>query len=67
MTTIDYHKALAKLGVTHASKATAAALGLSVSQCIRIANGQCPVPEPVAKLLRLARKHGITAEELAST
>jgi len=51
MTTAQYLKTLKRLKLTPAGKATAEALGLSLRQCIRIANGQAPVPEPVALLL----------------
>lgn len=52
MTTAAYLKALKKLSLTPASNATAAALGVTVRQCQRYAAGD-PVPEPIAKLLRL--------------
>jgi hypothetical protein len=52
MTTNQYLAALKKLGLTPASKATAATLGLSVRQCQRFAAG-APIPETIAILLRL--------------
>jgi hypothetical protein len=51
MTTKQYLAALKKLGLTPASKATAAALGISLRHGQRIAAG-APVPAPVALLLR---------------
>lgn len=59
MTTKQYLAALAKLGLTPAGKATAAALGLSLRQCQRIAAGRAPVPEPVAILLELSVETGL--------
>ena len=50
MTTAQYLAALQRLGLTPAGKATAAALGLSLRQCQRIAAGAV-VPRPVALLL----------------
>lgn len=52
MTTKQYLAALKKLGLTVASKDTAAALGLSVRQVQRMAAGG-PIPEPIAIILRL--------------
>lgn len=52
MTTEQYLRALKKLGLTPAAKATAEQLGLSLRQCQRIAAG-ADVPEPVAIILRL--------------
>jgi hypothetical protein len=64
MTTEQYLAALKKLGLTRASHATAGALGLSVRQCIRIADGECSVPAPVAKLLRLVIREGIALDRI---
>jgi hypothetical protein len=50
LTTKQYLRALKKLGLTHASKATAAALGVTVRQCQRYADGD-PIPETIALLL----------------
>lgn len=57
MTTKQYLAALAKLGLLPSGKATAAALGLSLRQCQRIAAGHAAVPGPVAKLLELLLTH----------
>lgn len=38
--------------------------GFSPRQCQRIAAGDSPVPKPLALLIHLMLKHGITAEEL---
>lgn len=59
MTKTEYLKALAKLGLTPASKATADYLGLSVRQCIRISQGHSPVPMPVALLLQMYLECGL--------
>lgn len=61
MTNKQYLDALKKLRLTPASKATSAALGLSVRQVQRIKAGQ-DVPETVAKLLRMYLDHGLPAE-----
>lgn len=53
MTREEYLTALRKLKLTPAGKATAAALGLSLRHCQRIAAGRAVVPKPVAKLLTL--------------
>lgn len=58
MTTKQYLAALKKLALTPAGQATAAALGLSLRQCQRIAAGG-PVPEPVALLLAMYLRHGL--------
>lgn len=42
-------------------------LGISRRQSQRIASGDSPVPEPIAKLLRLVIKHRIKLEELLRT
>lgn len=60
MTTKQYLAALKELGLTPSGKGTAAALGLSLRQVQRIAAGQAAVPGPVAKLLDLYRKHGLS-------
>ena len=59
MTTKQYLAALKKLDLTPSGKATAAALGLSVRQCQRIACGAAPVPEAVALLLAMYLEHGV--------
>ena len=60
MTTLQYLKALKRLDLTPAGKATAAALGWTVRQCQRYAAGQA-VPQTVALLLRMYLAHGIPA------
>jgi hypothetical protein len=62
MTNTQYLAALKKLGLTPSGIDTADALGLSVRQCQRIAAGDSPVPEPVAKLLRLYLRHGLNEQ-----
>lgn len=59
MTTKQYLAALKKLDLTPAGQATAAALGLTVRQCQRIAAADCPVPEPIARLLAAYLRHGL--------
>jgi hypothetical protein len=64
MTRLEYLAALRKLGLTPHGKATARALGLSLRQCQRIAAGVSPVPRPLGKLLTLALRLRMTADEL---
>lgn len=61
MTTAQYLRALKRVGLTPASNATAASLGLSRRQCQRIAAGESPVPETVAKLLNMFVIYGLSA------
>lgn len=44
MTPTQYNQALARLGLTPASKATATALGVSVRTSQRYASGETPIP-----------------------
>jgi hypothetical protein len=62
MTTAEYRAALNKLGLSIV--ASAEPLGLSHRQSQRYANGTSPVADPVAKLLRLAIRIGLTADDL---
>jgi hypothetical protein len=62
MTTREYRAALSKLGLSIV--ASAEHLGLSHRQSQRYANGTSPVADPVAKLLRLAIRIGLTANDL---
>jgi len=55
----DYLTALKKLGLTPASKITAAALGMSVRQIQKYATGEAAVPAAVARLLDMYRRHGL--------
>lgn len=66
MTQADYLAALKKIGLSRASKATAAALGPTVRQCQRYASGTSAVPPTLAKLLRLAVQKRLTPEQLAA-
>jgi hypothetical protein len=66
MTTAQYLASIKRLGLTPAGKATAAALGLSLRQCQRIASGVSAVPGPLAKLLRVALRLKLTADYLAA-
>lgn len=59
MTKSAYLKALAKLNLTPASRATAAALGLSLPSIQRIAAGRQAVPPTVALLLAMYVTHGL--------
>lgn len=58
MTTADYLRALKKLGLTRAGKKTAAALGVSLSQCQRYAAGG-KIPQTIALLLQMYLRHGL--------
>ena len=63
LTANQYLAALKKLGLTPASKRTAAALGLTVRQCQKYAAGTVAVPETVAKLIAMYLAHGIPSPE----
>lgn len=52
MTIAQYLAALKNLGLTRASKKTAAALGVTVRQCQRYADGDQEIPETIALLLK---------------
>lgn len=58
MTTEQYHEALRRLGLSHASKRTMHALGLSRRQCVRIAQGY-PVSPRVERLLQMYLDYGV--------
>jgi hypothetical protein len=62
MTTTEYRAALDTLGLSIVGSAEH--LGLSRRQSQRYANGATPVADPVAKLLRLAIRTGLTASDL---
>ena len=62
MTTEEYRTALDALGLSIV--ASAEPLGLSRRQSQRYANGATPVADPVAKLLRLAIRTGLTGNDL---
>jgi hypothetical protein len=62
MTIEEYRAALNKLGLSIV--ASAEHLGLSHRQSQRYANGTSPVADPVAKLLRLAIRIGLSASDL---
>ena len=62
MTPEEYRAALDTLGLSIASAADH--LGLSRRQSQRYANGTSPVADPVAKLLRLAIRTGLSANDL---
>lgn len=59
MTRLQYLRALERLKLTPAGKATTRALGLKLRQCQRIAAGDSKVPEPVALLLACYLRHGL--------
>lgn len=61
MTNKQYLAALKKLGLTPSGKATAAALGLSLRQCQRIAAGN-PVPPQLEKLLTMYLEYGLPSK-----
>ena len=62
MSTDEYRAALNKLGLSIV--ASAEHLGLSYRQSQRYASGTSPVADPVAKLLRLAIRIGLSANDL---
>jgi hypothetical protein len=62
MTAAEYRTALAKLGLSIVGSAEH--LGVSHRQSQRYASGTSPVADPVAKLLRLAIRIGLNAEDL---
>ena len=62
MSTDEYRAALNKLGLSIV--ASAEHLGLSYRQSQRYASGTSPVADPVAKLLRLAIRIGLSASDL---
>jgi hypothetical protein len=62
MTAAQFKAALHRLGLS--VYACPPAIGLSWRQAQRIAQGHSPVPQPVAKLLRLALRLNLTAEYL---
>ena len=62
MTAVEYRAALNKLGLSIV--ASAEHLGLSHRQSQRYANASSPVADPVAKLLRLAIRIGLSADDL---
>jgi hypothetical protein len=51
MTPAAYRAALARLGLTPASKATAEALGVTVRSSQRYASGERAIPKPIENLL----------------
>lgn len=64
MTSAQYRTALALLGLSQAGAADF--LGVSLKQSQRWANRHTPVPEAVAKLLRLMVSHGLSVAEVSS-
>ena len=62
MTAAEYRAALNKLDLSIVSSAEH--LGVSHRQSQRYANGSSPVADPVAKLLRLAIRIGLSANDL---
>jgi hypothetical protein len=62
MTAEEYRAALDKLGLSIVGSAEH--LGVSHRQSQRYANGMSPVADPVAKLLRLAIRIGLTTNDL---
>ncbi len=59
MTAEQYRAALARLGLTHASKRTAQLLGIEVNTSQKYAAGDLDVSAPVARLLRMYERHGL--------
>ncbi len=59
----EYREILKKLGI--AVDRADEIIGLSWRQCRRFADGDSPVPKPVARLLRVMLKHNIRPDEVA--
>jgi hypothetical protein len=53
MTPAQYRAALARLGSSVASKATASALGITIRTSQKYASGELPVPQPIVVILKL--------------
>jgi hypothetical protein len=53
----QYRSALKRLDLSH--QGAADHLGISRRQSIRYATGTSPIPEPVARLLRMLVEHGL--------
>lgn len=60
MTTEQYRARLASLGLASSDRETQHWLGLSRRQLIRIHQGHSPVPGPLARLLNLYLRFGLT-------
>lgn len=58
MTPAAYRAALARLGLSHASKETAERLGVGIRSSQRYASGERRIPKPVQKLLNEMLKKG---------
>ena len=58
MNATEFRAALEELGLNVASQRTGKLLGLSVRQTQRLANGDATVPDAVALLIDMYRKHG---------
>ena len=63
MTRTQYRAAIERLGLSIVGAAKV--LGVSRRQAQRFASGESPVPEPVAKLLRLMIKHNVDPDEVS--
>jgi hypothetical protein len=64
MSAQTFQRTLKKLGLGVASQRTAAALGVGIRQCQRLAAGEQPVPPPLERLLKMYLKHGLPDEYL---
>jgi hypothetical protein len=62
MTAKEFNAALGRLDLS--VYASAPALGISLRQAQRYSREEAPVPQPIAKLLRLALRAKLTREEL---
>ena len=58
----EYLKTLDALGIPN--RRAGDIFGFSLTQSKRYANGLTPIPEPLAKLLRLARRHDIPVNKI---
>lgn len=63
MTPLEFVRAQARLDLSGVDFATM--IGVGWRQAQRYRDGRAPIPDPVAKLIRTALKHGLTPEEIA--
>jgi hypothetical protein len=62
MTQSEYQRTIKRLGLSIVGAGEV--IGVGPRQAQRFAHGDSAVPEPVARLLRLMIKNGITADEV---
>jgi hypothetical protein len=59
MNSSEYLLVLSRLGLSPASRCTAAALGVTVRQCQRYAAGDANVSGPIWRLLQMYLRYGV--------